>query len=304
MRGTGLVATLGAAGTRINATDFLNSSLNSVTPGYFETMGIHLLTGRDFNWSDRNGTPPGKVIVNQTFASRFFSGRNPIGQRLGFPDSSGVARAEQEIIGLASDAKYRSLRERIPPIVYSPVVDGFESKFILHVRTHQRPETMIAPVRKVLWSFDPELPFIEVHTLHEEVEASLWQERLVAWLSTTFAAIAAVLASIGLYGALDYLVKSRTREIGIRMALGARPARIVALLSGGTLFLIVSGVGLGLCAYAAAAVGMRQIVYGIHTWEPSGIVIVSLFIGLALIAVAPVAYRAIRIDPALALRAE
>ena len=175
-------------------------------------MGIPLLTGRDFNWFDRNGTPPGKVIVNQTFAGRFFPGRNPIGQRLGFPDSSGLARAEQEIIGLASDAKYRSLREPIPPIVYSPVVDGFESGFILHVRTHHRPETMIAPVRKVLWSLDPELPFVEVHTLHEEVEASLWQERLLAWLSTTFAAIAAVLASIGLYGALLRNEIAHTRD--------------------------------------------------------------------------------------------
>jgi predicted permease len=305
MRGTGLKGTLAVAGTQIKATDFLNSSLNSITPGYFETMGIHVLAGRDFNWFDRNRMPPHKAIVNQTFARRFFPGRNPIGERIGSPGPNGVARADDAIIGVVSDAKYRSLREPVPPTVYGPVVDGFESGFILYVRTYQRPAAMTAPIREVLRSLDPGLPFIEIQTLQDEVEASLWQERLLAWLSSMFGAIATLLASIGLYGALDYALKVRTREIGVRMALGAQPARIVGLFSADTLVLIATGIVVGLCIYSAAAIGLRRVVYDVHTWEPAVVALVVLIVGLvAVMAAGPVAYRAVRIDPASALRAE
>jgi predicted permease len=305
MRGTGVKATFAAAGTHVSPNDVLNSSLNDVTPGYFETMGMHLLAGREFNWFDRDQTKPRKVIVNQVFARRFFPGRNPIGERFGFAGAAGVARADNEIIGVVSDAKYRSLREPIPPTVYNPAVDGFEYSFILHVRTGQRPEAMIAPVREVLRSLDAELPFIEVRTLREEVEASLWQERLLAALTTIFGAIAALLASIGLYGALDYAVKSRTREIGVRLALGAQQSRIIGLLSRETLIMVASGVALGLCAFAAAAVWIRRVLYEVRPWEPIAVVSVLFLIALvAVIAALPATYRAMRIDPASALRSE
>jgi predicted permease len=305
MRGTGLKATYGAAGTRIDATEFLNSSNNSVTPGYFETMGMRILGGRDFNWFDRNRIPPRKVIVNQTFARRFFPGRSPIGERFGSPGPGGAAKAENEIMGFVSDAKYRSLREPIPPTVYDLLVDGFDHGFVLHLHTRQSPGAIIAPVQQVLRSLDPELPFLEVRTLREEVEASLWQERLLAALSGAFGGIAALLASIGLYGALDYAVKSRTREIGLRMALGAQPARIVGLLSQETLLLVAGGAVLGLCAYAAAAVWIRRVLYDVRSWEPVAVASVLLLVGLvAAIAAAPAVYRAVRIDPASALRAE
>jgi predicted permease len=298
MRGTGLKATIGATGARISAADFLNTSINSVTPGYFATMGMRVLAGRDFNWFDRSRTTPRKVIVNQAFARRFFTGRSPIGERVG-------AKADFEIVGLVGDAKYRSLREPIPPTFYNPAVDGFDSDFVLHVRTQQRPEAMIAPVQQVLRSLDPELPFLEVKTLREEVEASLWQERLLAALSSAFGGIAALLASIGLYGALDYAVKTRRREIGVRMALGAQPARIVSLLSRETLLLVAGGAALGLCAYAAAAVWLRRVLYDVRSWEPVAVGSVLLLVGLiAAIATAPAVYRAVRIDPASALRAE
>jgi predicted permease len=305
MRGTGVKATFGVAGARISTTDFLNASLNSVTPGYFETMGMRVLAGRDFNWFDHNRTTPAGMIVNQTFVRRFFPDKSPVGQRFGGPGPGGVAKADHEMIGVMSDAKYRSLREPIPPTVYTPVVDGFDSSFILHVRTRQRPAALIAPVREVLRSIDPELPFIEVRTLREEVEASLWQERLLAALSTAFGGIAALLASIGLYGALDYAVKSRTREIGVRMALGAQPARIVSLLSRETLVLVAGGAILGLGAYAVAAVWIRRVLYDVHSWEPLAVGSVLVLVGLvAAIAAAPAVYRAVRIDPASALRAE
>ncbi len=305
MRGTGMKATFGVVGSRISPNDFLNSSANQVTPGYFATMGMDLLAGRTFNWFDRATTKPHPVIVNQAFARHFFPGKIPIGERFGFPGSGGVAAGDNEIIGVVSDARYRSLREPIPPTVYSPVVDGFDSVFILHVRTKRSPEALIAPVRELVRSLDPELPIIEVRTLREEVEASLWQERLLAVLSTIFGAIAALLASIGLYGALDYTVKSRTREIGVRTALGAQPSRIVALFSHEAFFLTAGGVVLGLCGYAAASVYLRRVLYDLRPWEPTAVAAVVLLVSfIATIATAPAAYRAGRIDPGSALRSE
>lgn len=305
MRGTGVKATFGVAGSHISDTDFLNCSLNDVAPGYFETLGMHLLAGRAFTWFDRNQATPRKVIVNQTFARRFFQGRNPVGERFGSPGPGGIARADDEIIGVVSDAKYRSLREPVPPTVYGPRVDGFESAFILHLRTRQQPETMIAPVREIVRSLDPGLPIIEVRTLRDEVEASLWQERLLASLSTIFGAIAVLLASIGLYGALDYAVKSRTREIGVRIALGAQPARIVGLFSREALMLTATGLALGLCAYAAATVWIRRVLYDLRPWEPTAVLfVVLLVVAMAVIAAAPAVYRAVRIPPAEALRSE
>jgi ABC-type antimicrobial peptide transport system permease subunit len=144
-----------------------------------------------------------------------------------------------------------------------------------------------------------------VRTLREEVEASLWQERLLAVLAIIFGGIAALLASIGLYGALDYAVKSRTREIGVRMALGAQPARIVRLLSREVLLLVACGIALGLGSYAAAALWIRRVLYDVHPWEPIAVVSALVLIGLvAAIAALPATYRAVRIDPASALRLE
>lgn len=305
MRGTGVKATFGAAGSHIGDSDFLNCSLNDVTPGYFETLGMHLLAGRAFTWFDRNQVTARKAIVNQAFARRFFPGRNPVGERFGPPGLGGIARADSEIIGVVSDAKYRSLREPIPPTVYGPRVDGFDSAFIRHVRTRQQPEALIAPVREILRSLDPGLPLIEARTLRDEVEASLWQERLLASLSSIFGAIAVLLASIGLYGALDYAVKSRTREIGVRIALGAQPARIVGLFSREALLLTASGLALGLCAYAAATVWIRSVLYDLRPWEPGAILFVVVLVAvMTVIAAVPAVYRAVRIPPAAALRSE
>ncbi len=306
MRGTGMKATIAAAGTRVTSNDFLNTSLNSVTPGYFETMGLRIVAGRDFNRLDENKKPNvSKVIVNEAFVRRFVGAQNPIGARFGFAGPNGVARPDDEIIGVVSDAKYRSLREPVPPTVYSPVVKGFDSGFIMHVRTMRQPEAIIGAVREALRSLDPELPFIEIRTLRDEVETSLWQERLLASLSSISAAIAALLASIGLYGALDYRVKSRTREIGVRMALGAEPGRIVRLLARETVVMLTLGVVAGAGAYAGSAAWIRQVLYEVRPWEPRSLLAALLvIIATAVLAAAPPVWRGVRIDPSTALRVE
>ncbi len=305
MRGTGLKATLGAAGQHLSAGDFLNSSLNSVTPDYFEALAIKLLAGRSFTWFDRSAKPPGRAIVNETFARHFFPGKNPIGERFGPPGPSGVAGGQDEIIGIVSDARYRSLREPVPPTAYSPAVDGFDSDFILYVRTPRNPEAMEEPVRKLVHSLDPAMPLIEVHTLKAEIEASLWQERLLAVLASVFALLAALLAAIGLYGTLDYAVRSRTREIGVRMAVGAGLARIAGLFSRGAARIVVSGLALGLGLYALIASSLRRFLYELRPWDTIALVVTALFVfWIALAAVAPAILRAVYLDPAEALRRE
>jgi predicted permease len=305
MRGTGVKATLGAAGKHMGPSDFLDASMNDVTPDYFQTMGMHLLAGRGFTWFDRSRAKPYPVIVNQAFARHFFPGQNPIGARFGFAGPGGVATADDQIIGVVSDAKYRSLREPIPPTAYSPGVDGFDSVFILHLRTRGNPEALVAPVRQLLRSLDPEMPIIETRTLRQEVDASLWQERLLAALSSIFGAIAALLAIVGLYGTLEYAVKSRTREIGVRAALGAQPARIVGLFSREACMLTAGGLILGLGAYATVSVYLRRVLYDVRPWESSAVVAVVILIALiAALATVPAVSRAARIDPATALRAE
>jgi hypothetical protein len=296
--------TFEAAGAHVTRNDFLNTSVNSITPGYFEAMGMRIVAGRDFTWLEQEKEkPPHKVIANQTFVRRFFPGKDPIGQWFGRAGPNGVAAADNQIIGVVSDAKYRSLRERIPPTVYSPIVTGFDSQFVLHVRTRRQPESIIGPIRDALHSLDPELPFIEVRTLREEVETSLWQERLMAALSSIFGAIAVLLASIGLYGALDYAVRSRTREIGVRVALGAQPARIVRLLSRETLLVIASGIAAGLCVYAMSANWIRQMLSEVHSWDPLALGSALFVIAItAILAATPPIWRAIRIAPASALR--
>src|SRR6185437_6196691 len=152
---------------------------------------------RDFTWSDNDKQKPQRVIVNEAFVQRFFRGQNAIGRLFGGGGPNGLANADDQIVGVVNDAKYRSLREKIPPTVYEPVVNGFDSDFVLYLRTHGKPAALIAPVRHVLRSLDPEFPFVEVTTLREEVETSLWQERLLAWLSTIFSCFDALLAGIG-----------------------------------------------------------------------------------------------------------
>jgi predicted permease len=305
MRGTGLKATFGAAGTPVTRNDFLNSSIHEVTPGYFDTLGMRVLAGRDFTWSEDSKQKPQKVIVNLAFVRRFFPGQNALGRLFGARGPDGLAMPQDQIVGVVSDAKYRSLREPVPPTVYSSVVAGFDSSFVLHLRTPGDPAAAIAPVREALRHLAPGLPFVEVRTLREEVETSLWQERLLAWLSALFGGFAALLAGIGLYGALDFAVKARQREIGVRVALGASPLRVVRLLSRETLLLVIAGALAGIALYAASAAWIRQALYGMTSSDPVALAsALFLIVVVVLLAIASAVWRAARMEPASALRQE
>lgn len=307
MRGTGMKVTLGPAGESIGQDDFLNCSTNMITRNYFATMGMRLIAGRDFSPSDEDATDPARVIVNQAFVKHFFPGEDPIGRRIGFRGKGGVAGADMQIVSVVTDSKYRSLREVIHPVVYSYVTkEDLQASFVLHVRTHQsQPDTVISPVRDILRLLDPELPFIEVNILEDEIETSLWQERLLAILSSAFGAIAAVLAAIGLFGALDYAVRTRTREIGVRVALGARAADIGRMLWLESLRLLSIGVTLGLFVHLALTRWIRQFLYEVHPFDATALAhALAIVVAVCIAATLPPNGRAMRIRTSEALRHE
>jgi predicted permease len=270
-----------------------------VYPNSFATLGISLLSGRDFSLQD-NPQSQRVAVINDTMARHFFGGENPIGRR--FSLRSG---AEIEIIGVAKDVKYESLREANRPMFYLPFaqMNTGRGQMTLVVRTVDEPATLAAAIQREARALDPVMPMFEVETLAAQLDASLAQERLVATLSSVFGLLALLLACIGLYGVMAYDVARRTREIGVRMALGASARRVVWMTLGETLRLAGIGVVIGLGASLAATRWVKSLLFGLQPHDP-------LTIGLAvlvLLAVAAVAgylpaRRAARVDPMVALR--
>jgi hypothetical protein len=261
---------------------------------------MHILAGRDLNDVDFR-PKAASAVVNEAFARRFFPGQIAIGHAFGFGNVENNATIE--IVGVVNDAHYRSLREPVPPTYY-PLLTGGD--FTLCVRTHRRPESLIQPVRQALNGFDPTLAFAEVHTLAEEVDDSAAPERLtavLAILASLFGLFAALLASVGLYGLLAFSVAQRQREIGIRMALGARPQSIAQLIGGHALVLVGVGVVLGLAAAILVAPMASALLYGVAPSDPLSMCAAAILVVLvaALAALIP-ATRAARVDPAVALR--
>jgi predicted permease len=305
MRGSGIKATVVPLGQRPELAGFMNSSVNSVTPGYFDTMGMRILSGRGLTPADeRNQKPPRSVVVNQAFAAKFFSGENAIGRRFGItPDS-----AANVIVGVASDAKYRSLREPMIPTFYSVWTEDDAQPFQpfqLEVRTSSRPQSIIEPVRRVLAALDPGLPLVEVEVMADEVEASAAGERITALLASVFGAAAALLAAIGIYGLLAYAVTQRRREIGIRVALGAKPGDIGGMIAREALLMVSGGVAAGLGAAAVSAHWIRSLLYGVGPSDPRLLALAALLVcAVAAIATAIPATNAMRVQPASVLRHE
>jgi predicted permease len=299
MRGSGIKTTVAPAGVTPGVSDFLNSSVNSVTPDYFDAMGIRLVQGRGFRPSDVDASKPIPSIVNEAFVRRFFPSSDPVGQLFGTSFTT-AAPPERVIIGVVSDAKYRGLREPMTPTFYFAARSGFS---VLAVRTHRSPEALIGPVRKALAALDPALPFTEIHTLAEEVDSSVAPERLVATLASIFGGFASFLAATGIYGLLAFAVEQRRREIGIRMALGAQPRQISGMLGRQTAFLLGTGLVLGLGATLLLAGSLRALLYGIAPADPLSMMAAALLMAMVAAAATLVpAHRATRVQPAVALR--
>jgi predicted permease len=305
MRGSGFATSVAPSGQR--ATDSLNTSVNYVSSEYFDTMGMHILSGRDLAAS---GTPDPKqvlrlkVVVSQAFVQRLFPNTQAVGKLFGRAAPGELAGPQYEIIGVVSDAKYRSLQEADVPTFYTLQTTDFD-EFVLNVRTRTRPDAIIAPVRKTLASLDPGLPFLEVHTMAEEVNNSMAGERITAALASLFGGIAVLLVGVGIYGLLAYTVMQRRREIGIRMALGAERADVLALIVGQGFKLTLIGTGIGIIASLASTRFLASLLYGIKPTDPLTFVSVPLLlIVLALLACFLPARRATKVDPMVALRYE
>jgi predicted permease len=302
MRGIGLGISVTLPGRRGDG--IINTSTNSVSAGYFGVMGIRILSGRDFNASDLGDEDKLRnVIVNEAFVRKFLGTRNPLGQQ--FATGQRFVKPEYEVIGVVNDTKYRSLREVPPPIFY---YDGFGPKaypdtFILHVRTRGDPHAIIPPVRELLRSIDPEVPLFQAATLSEEVDHSLWQERLLVVLTSFFGVFAISLSVIGLYGILAYFVARRQREIGLRLALGANSRHVIRLVLLQVVPTLTSGTLAGTALSWIAGKWARSLLYGVQAFDPSSASIaIGVLIAIGMCGAATPAFRAIRVDPSSMLR--
>jgi predicted permease len=278
----------------------VETNMLAVGPSFFETMRLPLLNGRTFAALDLRSTPA-VAIVNQTFVRRFLEGRNPIGLYLGGTTPSGN-KVEREIVGVVADAKYDDLRKPLEPTAYIPLQEG-EAYFAL--RTSTKSEALIPEVHRIVGALDDNLPLFGMRTQTETIDRLLFNERLVAQLSSLFGGLALILACVGLYGLLSYEVARRTREIGIRTALGAQRREIfrLVLFQGLTLAMVGALVGIG------AAIGVTRylgsLLYGIGATDPATFVIIAfLLIAVALLACYIPSRRATRVDPLVALRYE
>jgi predicted permease len=301
----GTFATAVPAGQRITRADFMVSNLNQVSRDYFATMGMHIVAGREFIPSDApkpKQSPPIETIVNEAFVRRLFPGSNGIGKRFGAGLEGSIAPGAAEIVGVVSDAKYRSLKDPIRPMYYSLDTDP-DFDFMLNVRTRMAPETIIQPVRQALASIAPGLALLETGTLAQAVDDTMAPERITATLASLFGAMATLLAGIGTYGLLAYAVTQRRREIGIRMALGAQPAQVAKLIAGQTFAMAATGIIAGLVAAVLIGPAMRSLLYGISPQDPAALAGAAIFVVVIAIAatIGPVA-DAVQIQPAETLR--
>jgi predicted permease len=302
-------------GFHAKAADQPQPHMNSVGPGYFATLGVPILAGRDFTERDTqeqqhgdkpDDTAPRVVIVNEKFAKRFFgSVGNAIGRHAGFGNDPGT-KTDMEIIGVVKDIKYSNLRDEVPIQMFLPYLAGkIMIGLTVYARTSMNPEQFFSVVRSKVRGLDANLPVYGMRTMDDQISNSLLIERLVASLSAVFGFLATSLAVIGLYGVMAYTVARRTREIGIRMALGAFQGDVIWMVMREVLVLVCIGIGAGLAAAIALSRLVQTQLYGVTGQDP----ITLALAGLLLAAVACVAgyipaLRASRIDAMRALRYE
>jgi predicted permease len=274
--------------------------VNDVTPGYLQTIGIPLVRGRDFTRTD-DAASPRVVIVNQTMADEFWKGQDPIGRRFKFFGDEDYST----IIGVAKNAKYNGVQEQPLPFIYLPLKQSFSPAVTLHVRAAGDATRLASAVRGAVRELDPTLTLFNVQTLEDQIQQSLQPQKMNVVLLSTFGALALLLAAIGLYGVASYAVAQRTREIGVRMALGAQPGAVLSLVLGNGMILVAVGLAAGLVASYFVAGAMSALVVGVNPHDPLTFTATPIILGaIALLASYVPARRATRIDPLLALRAE
>jgi predicted permease len=280
----------------------MNPGLNMVGPEFFTTLGIPLVRGREFRDADRLGAPK-VAVVNETFARYFFGDQDPLGRRFGFARNKA---ADMEIVGLVKDGKSASLREEPMRFFYVPAAQQERpGEMTYYVRTAGDPETLAGRITPIVRGVDADLPITQLRTMRAQIRSSLFSERIVATLSAGFGLLATLLAALGLYGVMAYAVARRTREIGIRMALGADRGDVVRMVLRDVALLV----GLGIAAGLPGGYGLGRVVesqlFGLTARDPItfGAATAALLLAAAVAGYLP-ARRATRVDPMVALRWE
>jgi putative ABC transport system permease protein len=276
--------------------------LRAVTPGYFEAMGTPLLKGRNFT-ADDTATGAQVVIINATMAAKFWPGENPIGQRISF--GPGAAN-ENEIVGVVGDTRSATLATAPVPESFYPLAQFPQNSMAIVVRTELGdPSTLLPGVRQRVAAIDPDLAIVRPRTMATVVEASAGTTRLTSVLSTVFGALAGLLAAVGIYSLIAYSVAQRTRELGIRVALGADRRAVLRLIVGEGLLLAAIGIAAGLAGAAFLTGTLKTLLFEVSPLDPA--IIASTCAGVLVVTVLASyvpARRALRVDPMHALRAD
>ncbi|HZQ54011.1 MAG TPA: FtsX-like permease family protein [Bryobacteraceae bacterium] len=279
-------------------------NLNAVMPGFFQTMGIRIIAGRNFD--ERDIGLPGErdsrsAIVNEAFVKRYLGGRNPLGARI-CQGSGPDAKPNTEIIGVVSNFSYRGIREQSEQAYFPFEREGAAT---FYVRVHGNAESSFQSLRAIVHSIDPTLPMTNFRTVGEQVDRSLNTERMLAALSTSFGTLALLLSLVGLYGVMSFVVTQRTREIGIRLALGADRWSAIWLVLRDALAMIVAGIAIGLPVAWALGRLVESQLYNVKPFDPAVIAIAILVLCAAGLGSALIpAHRASGVNPTDALRAE
>jgi predicted permease len=283
----------------------MNSSFSRISPNYFQTLATPMLAGRDIDDGD-TATSPSVAIVNESFARKLTNENNPVGKRFWRESTPGSKETLYEIVGVVRDTKYEDLREDFSPIAFlATSQDPFPNQFEqILIRTSAPMSDVISPLKLTLAEIDPKI-VVNFGVMETQIWDSLLRDRLMAMLSTFFGVLAALLAAIGLYGVISYGVAGRTKEIGIRMALGAERPSVLWLILREALLLVLIGVAIGLPAVFAATRLVSSLLFGVKPADPVSLsVAVLLMIVVAALAGYIPARRATKVDPMVALRYE